>query len=614
MVRLVQSKQLVTSVYWWWWQLQANDRNQRMTWVHQDSLCPFVAVRRFWTLLKHQSGSPRCNCHCMDAIFKFCASETSSWAHRTLSLKQQPNITCIQQVERLFREPNQTWDQLPPTFHLIVPHILLWGSCFCSGIPSAPPPVLLLLLLRLLCHLLRTTLSHTTLSHTIFHTQLCHTPSFTYNLVTRTQLCHTLSFTHNCVSHHLSHTTLSHAIFHIQLCHAQLCHTPSFTHNFVAHTLLCHTHTHTIFHIQLCHIQLCHTPFLSYTHAHTIFHIQLCHTPSLSRTPSLYNFVTGLGDIHHYFALQAWHLATSWVGYGWIWWHAWAPLVAGAAALCVAGVALWQRPNHMTCCNRICLLCQFWFVSCFAVCSVSSRPTWCHLSPRWPGVRGDAVVCAWGQRSVSHRVWQQGLWANAPCWAHTEALASQFTSLRLSNAPPCSPPHRLGGRLSHAQLWHTQLLHTQLFYTQLSHTQLDAQLFHNFHTHNPCTHNCFTVIDHTVLTHTHTTLPHTTVFKLIDPPPPPLSFLPSPSRFNFCFYLLEEVDLCGYPVGIRSFNFIVFLLALKARPHIPPWPSIVSLRSHCRCWLHVDKVNYPKWTNFLICELVNSASYVGWSI
>ena len=27
-----------------------------------------------------------------------------------------------------------------------------------------------------------------------------------------------------------------------------------------------------------------------------------------------------------------------------------------------------------------------------------------RLSPRWPGVQDDAVVCAWGQRSVSNRV------------------------------------------------------------------------------------------------------------------------------------------------------------------------------------------------------------------
>ena len=74
-----------------------------------------------------------------------------------------------------------------------------------------------------------------------------------------------------------------------------------------------------------------------------------------------------LGDIHLRFTWQAWHLATStfhlrgrrgawrhqlWfcaagvalVALGWVWWRAWAPLVArDAAALCVAGVAAWQR-------------------------------------------------------------------------------------------------------------------------------------------------------------------------------------------------------------------------------------------------------------------------------
>ena len=170
---------------------------------------------------------------------------------------------------------------------------------------------------------------------------------------------------------------------------------------------------------------------------------------------------------------------------GWIWWRAWGPLVARGAAHFA-----WQA----------------WHLA------VPSRPTWCR---RWPGVRDDAFVCAWGQRSVSNRVWQQGLWASAPSWAHTEALAGQFTSLRLSNARPCSPARRLGGRLYHAELWHTQLLHTQLFYAQLSHTQLvhtHTQLFHNFLTHNSCAHNCFILMHHTFLTHTHKTLPHRTVF------------------------------------------------------------------------------------------------------
>ena len=78
------------------------------------------------------------------------------------------------------------------------------------------------------------------LSHTIFHTQLCHTPSFTHNFVTHhlshATLSHTIFHTPLChppsLTHHLSHTTLSHTIFD-----PQLCHTPSFTHHFVTHHL-----------------------------------------------------------------------------------------------------------------------------------------------------------------------------------------------------------------------------------------------------------------------------------------------------------------------------------------------------------------------------------------
>ena len=53
---------------------------------------------------------------------------------------------------------------------------------------------------------------------------------------------------------------------------------------------------------------------------------------------------------------------------------------------------------------------------------------------------------------------------------------------------------------------------------------------------------------HTQLFHTHTQLFHIQLVEIIDPPPSPLSFLPCPYRFNHCFLLLEEVDLCGYPV------------------------------------------------------------------
>ena len=97
--------------------------------------------------------------------------------------------------------------------------------------------------------------------HTILHTPLCHTPSFTTPSFTHNFVAHHLSphhLSHNFVTHHLSpyhlsHTTLSHTTFHTQLCH-----TLSFTHNFhtnhLSHTTL--SHTHTIF--------LCHTPSFTY--------------------------------------------------------------------------------------------------------------------------------------------------------------------------------------------------------------------------------------------------------------------------------------------------------------------------------------------------------------
>jgi len=86
--------------------------------------------------------------------------------------------------------------------------------------------------------------------------------------------------------------------------------------------------------------------------------------------------------------------------------------------------------------------------------------------------------------------------------------------------------------------------------TQLVHTQAHTQLFHNFLTNNSFTHSCFTLIHHNVLAHfSHTHNSSTYNFVLIDPPPPPLSFLPSPSRLNFCSDYWKKLT-CGV---IRSF-------------------------------------------------------------
>ena len=96
-----------------------------------------------------------------------------------------------------------------------------------------------------------------------------------------------------------------------------------------------------------------------------------------------------------------------------------------------------------------------------------------------------------------------------------------------------------------------------------------AEIFH--------THNCVTHIFHTTLSHT--TL-HIQLFLLLDPPPPPLSFLPSPSRYNICCSLLEEVDLWGYPVLLFSWepttkisNFEITDLHMR-HPCVPSNPEI----------------------------------------
>ena len=110
-------------------------------------------------------------------------------------------------------------------------------------------------------------------------------------------------------------------------------------------------------------------------------------------------------------------------------------------------------------------------------------------------------------------------------------------------------------QLSHI-LFHTQLcntlFHTPSFTHHLSHTFCRTLSFtHNFHTDR---------LSHTTLSHTsifvthhlsHTTLSHTTLhiqqFLLLDPPPPPLSFLPSLSRYNVWHSLLEETGVTmGY--------------------------------------------------------------------
>ena len=282
---------------------------------------------------------------------------------------------------------------------------------------------------------------------------------------------------------------------------------------------------------------------------------------------------------------------------GWLWWRAWGPLVAGdAAALCVLSAVTslaggagwhglvclgptprfqpramgWRLAGHMPMVGRHEAICNMpgqcpaggpqiaqSAAIAYACCVNSgsfhvllrapSGPTWCCFSSRWPGLRDDAVVCAWGQRSVFNRVWQQGLWANAPCWAHTEALAVHV----LATVERPALLHRVAWEAGFlTQLWHTQLLHTQLFYTQLSDTQLvhtHTQIFKTSSNTTLCAHNCFTPIHHT---HTHTTPPRTTFFNLsILHHLLCLSFLPRPTSTLVSHYWKKLT--CGV---IWSFN------------------------------------------------------------
>ena len=181
-------------------------------------------------------------------------------------------------------------------------------------------------------------------------TQLCHTPSFNTNF---TQLAHT-------------HTTLSHTIFQHKLCHNYVTHhlLTQASHNLLTHTQLCHTPSSITNFVTT----LSHTHTLSFTHnllTHKFVRHHLSHTTSFT-----HNFVT-----HHLCVVVGWVWWRAWepvgcprrhgtlrgrhgtwrhppafcvagaalMALGWVWWR----LVArGAAALCVAGVALGDIHPH----------------------------------------------------------------------------------------------------------------------------------------------------------------------------------------------------------------------------------------------------------------------------
>ena len=345
-------------------------------------------------------------------------------------------------------------------------------------------------------------ISHTP-SQTIFHTlslthRLCHTPSFTHNFVTHQlchtpsfthQLCHTPSFIHLFVTPHLSYT-----IFHTSHCHA-----PSFTHH-LSHTTLSHTIFDTpLCHTPLCHTSHCHTP--SFTHhivthhlshttlSHTIFATPLCHTPlchtSHCHTPSF---------THH---IVTHHLS-----------HTTLSHTIFATPLC-----------HTPLCHT---------------------PSFTHHLPHT--TLSHAIFHTPSQTIFSHHL-------SHTIFHTTLCLAPSFTT-------PSFTHHFVTHHLSPHHLSHTTLSHT-IFHTpssthhfvthHLSHTTLSHALFHTQLSHTPsCTHH---FVIHTIfLSHTpaftYNFVTHNFVL-LLGPPPPPLSFLPSPSPLQHLVLFIQRSCLVG---------------------------------------------------------------------
>ena len=89
--------------------------------------------------------------------------------------------------------------------------------------------------------------------------------------------------------------------------------------------------------------------------------------------------------------------------------------------------------------------------------------------------------------------------------------------------------------LSHT-IFPTPLCHTPSLTHHLSHISFITQ---HLSPHHLCHTSSFTKLSFT----------HTTLSRTIFPPPPPFSFLPSPSPLcNISCSLFEEVDLWGYPL------------------------------------------------------------------
>ena len=134
-----------------------------------------------------------------------------------------------------------------------------------------------------------------------------------------------------------------------------------------------------------------------------------------------------------------------------------------------------------------------------------SKPTWCRLSPRWPGVRADAVVCACARFPTEYDSKGYGLMRLAGHTLRHWPVSSRPCDRRTSRPAL----HRVAweAAFSHTTFVHATLAHTHttLLHATFSHTTRSDSyitILQLPHAHNSCTHNCFTLVHHTVQTHT----------------------------------------------------------------------------------------------------------------
>ena len=284
---------------------------------------------------------------------------------------------------------------------------------------------------------------------------------------------------------------------------------------------------------------------------------------------------------------------------GWPWWRAWAPLVARAwrrgtlrggrgtwrhrRSICVAGVALGDIDvsfawHLVTSTLQVSPSLSNKTLSQTILSHTVFHTYLSHMQLSRTQLCQTQLFCTHTHTHLSHTQLCHTQLYHTPSFTHTHTSLSHATSLShpslshttLSNTIFHTHTHNFvtnSHNLSHAALSQTTLSHTTLSHTTLSPTIFHTQLWHT-HT-KPFRHTTLSpTIFHTQLWHTHTQnlsdtqLCHTqsfthnfvtlnsahTTFKIIDPPPSPLSFLLSQCGFNHFFWLLEEIDLWGYPV------------------------------------------------------------------